>query len=243
MSDETFHGKLSKLGFRLSREQLGKLVEEATKQRLTAVQVLEQVAEAERRARDAVNLARRTETFNWAHPKVIDRNLYEQLMTLEFLKEAHNILFRGTVGLGKTMLAQHIGLEALRRGYSVRFTTLASMTADILRQESLPAQTRRQNRYTRPDLLIIDELGYLPLDPRSADALYNVIAARHEKRSTIVTTNLAFKEWGTVFGEAGSLVALIDRFTQYLYRMEIEGTSFRDPKHRKAAATKPRPRR
>ena len=254
MSDETFHGKLSKLGFRLSREQLGKLVEEATKQRLTAVQVLEQVAEAERRARDAVNLARRTryamlgtpaalETFNWAHPKVIDRNLYEQLMTLEFLRGAHNILFRGTVGLGKTMLAQHIGLEALRRGYSVRFTTLASMTADILRQESLPAQTRRQNRYTRPDLLIIDELGYLPLDPRSADALYNVIAARHEKRSTIVTTNLAFKEWGTVFGEAGSLVALIDRFTQYLYRMEIEGTSFRDPKHRKAAATKPRPRR
>ena len=254
MNDETFHGKLSKLGFRLSREQLGKLVEEATKQRLTAVQVLEQVAEAERRARDAVNLARRTryamlgtpaplETFNWAHPKVIDRGLYEQLMTLEFLKEAHNILFRGTVGLGKTMLAQHLGLEALRRGYSVRFTTLASMTADILRQESLPAQTRRQNRYTRPDLLIIDELGYLPLDPRSADALYNVIAARHEKRSTIVTTNLAFKEWGTVFGEAGSLVALIDRFTQYLYRMEIEGTSFRDPKHRKAAGTKQRPRR
>jgi len=71
----------------------------------------------------------------------------------------------------------------------------------------------------------------------------NVIAARHEKRSTIVTTNLAFKEWGTVFGEAGSLVALIERFTQYLYRMEIEGTSYRDPKHRKAAATKPRPRR
>ena len=254
MSDETLHVKLEKLGVRLSETQLGKLIEEATKQRWSAVQVLEAVAMAERRARDAVNLANRTrhallgivtsiDRFDWAHPKSIDRGLFEQLFGLGFVAKGENVLFRGDVGLGKTMLAQNLGTEALRKGHSVRFTTLAGMTADILRQESLPAQTRRQNRYTRPDLLIIDELGYLPLDPRAADALYNVIAARHEKRSTIVTTNLAFKAWGTVFGEAGSLVALIDRFTQFLYVMDIDGESYRDPKRRKGAAqlTKPKP--
>lgn len=252
MSAEPLHAKLCRLGFRLSESQLGKIIEESTRQRLSATQVMENLSEAERRARDAVNLANRTRTsllgvvtpidrFDWAHPRVIDRGLYEQLFGLGFLSRGENVLFRGNVGLGKTMLAQNLGAEALRKGHTVRFTTLATMTADILRQESLPAQTRRQKRYTRPQLLVIDELGYLPLDARAADALYNVIAARHEKSSTVITTNLAFKGWGTVFGEAGSLVALIDRFTQSLHCMDIEGDSYRDPKHRKSAPRGPKP--
>ena len=163
---------------------------------------------------------------------------------MDFVAKGENVLFRGDVGLGKTMLAQNLGLEALRGGYSVVFTTLASMTADILRQESLPAATRRLQRYIRPDLLIVDELGYLPQDHRAADAFYNVITSRHEHSSTVVTTNLAFKQWGSIFGHAGSLVALIDRFTQALHVVDIEGESYRDPKHRKSPSrTPPSPKR
>lgn len=241
---------LAKLGFRISRTVFDKTLEDATKQRLTPVQVLERIAEAERRARDGVNLKRRTraatlgivaalDTFDWSHPKKIDKPLYEQLLKMQFVEKGENVLFRGGVGLGKTMLAQNLGQEALRSGYSVRFTTLAAMTADILRQESLPAATRRLKRYLRPDLLIIDEIGYLPMDHRAADALYNVIAGRHEKAATIITTNLPFKAWGTIFGEAGSLVALIDRFTQAIHAVEIEGESYRDPKHRKSPSRTP----
>lgn len=254
MSGSHLFESLVKLGFRISKSSFDKLIEESTKQRFSPVQVLECVAEAERRARDGVNLTRRTrasklgavtplETFDWAHPKKIDKGLYEQLLTMDFIEKGENVLFRGNVGLGKTMLAQNLGHQALRSGYAVRFTTLAGMTADILRQESIPAANRRLLRYARVDLLVIDELGYLPQDHRAADALYNVIAERHEKVSTIVTTNLPFKAWGTVFGEAGSLVALIDRFTQALHVIDIEGDSYRDPKYRKSSSRPPPPRR
>lgn len=255
MSADLFE-TLTKLGFRMQRVIFAKLVEEATKQRLGPIQAFERLAEAERRARDGVNLARRTraatlgnfallDTFEWAHPKRIDKPLYEGLLTMDFVEKCENVLFRGDVGLGKTMLAKNLAHKALQCGYSVRFTTLAGMTAEILRQESLPAATRRQRHYVRPDLLIIDELGYLPQDHRAADALYNVIAERHEKASTIITTNLPFKAWGNVFGQAGSLVALIDRFTQSVYTVDIEGASYRDPKHRKSPSRNPpgRPRR
>jgi DNA replication protein DnaC len=244
MSDDSLFELLQKVGFRLTREVLDKLISECTKQRLSPVQVMERLVEVERRARDGVNLAYRMrvamlgvvagiETFDWSHPRKIDRELYEELFRMDFIERSENVLFRGSVGLGKTMLAKNLGLEALRRGHTVRFTTLASMTADVLRQESIPAAARRLRRYTHPALLVIDELGYLPLDSRAADVLYNVVAARHENTSTIMTTNLGFKAWGGVFGEAGSLVALIDRFTQHLHVMDIEGDSYRDPRNKK----------
>jgi DNA replication protein DnaC len=240
MSAEPLHTRFTALGFRLGEGAIDGLIQECTKNRASAHQVLEQLASAERRARDGVNLAYRTRAarmsgakavadFDWNHPTKIDRGLYERLMTMDFIARAENVIFRGGVGLGKTTLAMNLGVEALSRGHSVRFTTLASMTADILRQESLPAQERRLRRYTQPHLLIIDELGYLPMDGRAADALYNVIAPRHEKRSTIITTNLAFRAWGPVFGEAASLVALIDRFASRLVAMNIEGESYRNP--------------
>ena len=254
MTAESVYTRLAALGFRLSEAAIDAIVQECTKIRASPTQVLERLAEAERRARDGVNLAHRTRAahigtiksigdFDWNHPTKIDRGLYEKLLTMVFIEASENVLFRGRVGLGKTLLAMNLGMEALRRGYSVRFTTLTSMTADILRQESLPAQERRMRRYTAPQLLIIDEVGYLPMDTRAADVVYNVIAPRHEKRSTVITTNLAFKAWGPVFGEAASLVALIDRFAARLAVMNIEGESYRNPEAGRPTATEPTPPR
>jgi DNA replication protein DnaC len=232
---------LRTLGFRASKEALAALITHATKSRLSPAQTLEQIIVLERRERDARNLARRTklatlgrmrplDSFDWHHPRKIDRGLYEALLALDFVEQRHNVLFRGPSGVGKSTLAQNLGLEALKRGYSVRFTTLAAALADLLKQESLPALERRIRRYTQPALLILDEIGYLPCDSRAADLLFNVISRRHEERSTVITTNLPFKSWGTIFPGAACVAALVDRFTENCHVLDIDGDSWRQRK-------------
>ena len=149
-------------------------------------------------------------------------------MTLEFVERGANVLIKGGSGVGKTMIAQNVGLAGLAAGYTVRFASLATALADLLNQESLPAFERRVRRYTDPEILILDELGYLPCDSRAADMLYNIVSRRHEKRSTIITTNLAFKQWGAVFPGAACVVALVDRFAQHCHKVDIDADSWRD---------------
>jgi len=221
------------------REALAAFLTHAHKSRLGPTQTVEQLVALERRAREAANLARRTgdaclgkfkpiDRFDWAHPRKIDRTLVEQLVGLEFITRDENVLFRGPSGVGKTMLAKNIGQAALLADYTVRFTTLAAALADLLRQESVPAFERRLKRYLRPDLLVLDELGYLPCDSRSADILYNIVSRRHEERSIVITTNLAFKQWGTVFPSAACVGALVDRYAQHCHRVDIDADSWRD---------------
>jgi len=237
-SDEVLDGLL-KLGFRAGRDALSAFVAHAHKSRLGPTETVEQLLALERRAREANNLERRTRSaclgkfkpldrFDWAHPRKIDRALVEQLVGLDFVARGDNVLLRGQSGIGKTMLAKNIGHAALAAGYTVRFTTLAAALADLLQQESMPAFERRLRRYIQPAVLVLDELGYLPCDSRAADILYNIISRRHEQRSTIISTNLAFKQWGTVFPGAACVVALVDRFAQHCHRVEIDADSWRD---------------
>ncbi len=226
------------IGLCASREALLALLAHATKGRLSPIQVVEQIVLLERRERDARNLASRTkratlgamkplDRFDWSFPRTIDRPRYEQLLSLSFTERGHNVLFRGPSGVGKSTLAQNLGQRALENGKSVGFSTVNAALADLLKQESLPAVERRMKRYTTPDILILDELGYLPCDARSGDLLYSIISRRHERASTIITTNLAFKAWGTVFPGAACVGALVDRFTQHCHALDIEGDSWR----------------
>lgn len=230
---------LRRLGLRISSETLAALLTHATKSKLSPAQIVEALGEAETREREARNLARRAKAatlgapkpldrFDWNHPRSIDRALYEHLHgSLDFVKRGDNVLLRGQAGVGKTTLAQHIGLRALERGMTVRFSTLPAALADLLRQESLPATERRLRRYVTPDLLILDELGYVPCDSRAVDLFFHIVSRRHERRSIVVTTNLSYKQWSGVFKDASCLGALIDRFAQHCHTIDIDADSWR----------------
>ena len=235
---------LASAGFRAPRATLQKQLEALVRERATPTETLEVMTQLELHSRAATNLARRTklatlatvaplDRFDWNYPRHIDRAAYEALLTMDFVRAGTNVLLRGPSGVGKTTLAQNLGVAALSAGLSVRFTTLAQCVSDLLRQESTPALTRRLRRYTAPDLLLLDELGYLPSEPRAADLLYQIQSARHGRRSTVISTNLAFKQWGTMFGQAGSVTPLVDRFTEDCVVLDIEGDSWRQRKHRK----------
>lgn len=106
--------------------------------------------------------------FDWSHPRSVDRGLYDSLLGMDFLRSGENVLLRGPSGVGKTTLAQHMRLAALARGHTVRFTTLSTAMGDRLKQESVPATERRLKRCVQPDLLVLDEIGYLPCEARAA---------------------------------------------------------------------------
>jgi DNA replication protein DnaC len=240
MPSDDIATQLRLLGFRVSVQSLRAFFEHATHSRLSPVDVCEKLIEIERRERESRNLAARLrlatlgkfstlDRFDWNHPRQIDRKLYEGLhSSLDFLDRGDNILLRGPSGVGKTTLAQNLGLAAISRGHSVRFSSLAALLTDLLRRESLPALERGlRHRYLAPKLLIVDELGYLPCDSRSADLLYNIISRRHETKSVVITTNLPFKQWGTVFPGAACVAALVDRFAQHCHVIDIDAESWR----------------
>ena len=235
ISDDLLDG-LRALGLRLSSDALAELLGKADPR--SPRDLLAALVAVERQEREQRNLAARTKAatlgsfstldrIDWNHPRKIDRALYEQLLTLDFVSRSENVLLRGPAGVGKTTLAQNLCLAGLQRGLHVRFSTLAAALADLLKQESMPALERRLKRYIKPDLLVLDELGYLPADSRSADLLYNIISRRHQRQSIVITTNLPFKQWGTVFPGAACVGALVDRFAQLCHVIDIEADSWR----------------
>jgi DNA replication protein DnaC len=137
--------------------------------------------------------------FDWRWPKHRDHSAIEALMTLEFLNDATNVVLVGPNGVGKSTLAQNIAHQALVHGHTVLFTSAGQLLGDLCALDSDAALRRRLRHYARPQLLVIDEVGYLSYSNRHADLMFELISRRYQKTSTLVTTNRPFAEWSEVF--------------------------------------------
>ena len=177
--------------------------------------------------------------FDWNWPKKIDKDLIEHALSLDFIRARRNLVLMATNGLGKTMISKNIALLAVQAGLSVIFRTAAAMLSDL----SCDSPQRRRQRlafYARPDLLCIDEIGYLSYDDRAADLLFEVVNRRYERRSILVTTNLRFADWNTVFPNATCLTTLLDRLTHHADVTLLEGDSYRTFESQRDAETRRR---
>ena len=182
--------------------------------------------------------------FDWAWPKRLDREAVEELFNLDFMAEAANVVLIGPNGVGKTMIAQNLAHQALLQGHGVRFTTAGLMLAELGACEGTASLERALGRYTRPGLLVVDEIGYLSYSDRAADLLFEVISRRYGKRPMILTTNRPFGEWSQVFPNAACVTTLVDRLVHRAEVIAIAGDSFRakESAERSAAKSKARKR-
>jgi DNA replication protein DnaC len=165
--------------------------------------------------------------FDWSWPQSCDRQAVEDLMRLAFIKESINIFLCGPNGVGKSTIARNIAHQAIIRGYTVLFVTAGQMLNELASQDGDNALRRRIKYYVQPQLLVIDEMGYLSYSLRHADLLFEIVSQRYEKKSTVVTTNKPFAQWGDMFPNATCVVSLIDRLVHHSEIISIEAKSYR----------------
>ncbi len=236
--DDLRHG-LEELGLRAMVANLDQILSRAMRDELGPRQVLEELVTLELRERNERGLERRLKRsrigsfkpmadFDWNWPSHIDRERIERALALRFLDDKSNVLLVGAHGLGKTMILKNIAHRAVLGGATVLFTPASRLLTDLSSRETSRALERRIKYYARMAVLAIDELGYLSYDTRAADLLFEVVSRRHAARKPILlTTNLAFSEWPTVFPNATCTVALVDRLTHFADIIKIEGKSWR----------------
>jgi len=229
--------QLRQIGLRALPADLDDFLSRAIKNRWSPHQVIDHLVRAETDERSRRSLERRLRLsglkgfksmadFDWAWPTKIEREVIERALTLDFLKEARNLVLVGRNGLGKTMIAQNICHAAVLAGSSVLFRSAPALLEELHRQT--PEGRRRKLRgYANVGLMCIDEVGYLSFDDKAADLLYEVINRRYERKPVILTTNRSFKEWNEVFPNATCIVTMLDRLLHHADVTVIEGESYR----------------
>lgn len=167
------------------------------------------------------------DTFDWNHPTAIPKAKILEAMELRFLEKNEGLVFIASHGLGKTHLATALGHRAALAGVRTLFTKAVDMVTALAAAKPNHSQHKIMKLYTHPTLLIIDELGRLSMDQEQGELLFNVIDARYERCSTVITTNRAFKDWGAIFRDMVCAKAIIDRLVHHSEVIKIEGTSYR----------------
>jgi DNA replication protein DnaC len=241
--------QLSQIGLLALAECVEDFLARAAKGRLSPRQLVEELVRLEQTEGAKRSLERRLQRsrigrfkpiadFDWSWPKKIERDVIERALSLDFLEDGRNFVLLGANGLGKTMIAKNLAYQAAVAGYSVLFVTAAELLDDLRTEVAQSTFRRKLTRYASPQLLVIDEVGYLSYDHHAADLLYKVVDRRYEKKPIVLTTNLAFRDWNTVFPNATSIATLLDKLTHHADVSLIEGNSYRVHESQKEAAAR-----
>jgi DNA replication protein DnaC len=231
------HLKYLKLPF--IREHCQRLATQAAEKQLPHIDYLEKLADGEAALRRDRSIQRRIQQarfpvlktldqFNWSWPKKVNRLQVKNLFRLQFVADKANVIFLGGVGLGKTHLAAALGYQACLEGHSVLFATAIDVINTLTAAQAAGRMKAELKKYTRPAVLILDELGFLPIDKTGADMLFQVISLRYEQGALVITSNRAFKDWPEIFNNDSTLTsAILDRLLHHAETVVVEGKSFR----------------
>ncbi len=167
------------------------------------------------------------ETFDLQAVPELDIRVFRELITCEYITEHRNVIFLGRSGTGKTHMATALGLEACKNNYRTRFVTCYGLVNELIEAREERNLQRLLKRYRRYELLILDELGYIPFSKEGAELLFQVLAERHERGSVMITTNLGFADWTKVFGDQAMTAALLDRMTHNARIVNCSWQSYR----------------
>jgi DNA replication protein DnaC len=239
MSSSLFHEHLSSLQLTYIKQHYPATAQQAGQENWGHVQFLQRLIEGEFNGRRQRLITRRVkearfpvlktlEQFRWDWPKKINRLQVQNLFRLQFIADNANVIFLGTVGVGKTHLATALGYAACLEGHSVLFANAINVINDLSAAQKNSALKQQLKKYLAPRVLLLDEIGYLPIDQHGADLLFQVISQRYERGPIILTTNKAFKQWPSIFNNDSTITsAVLDRLLHHAENIVIEGTSYR----------------
>jgi DNA replication protein DnaC len=236
---------LEKMKMEHLASQLDVVCEQAAKRELDFKSFLGQALETEWKGRyqrgveTRLKLARfpwvkTLEQFDFDFQPSIDRKVVRELAGLSFVERAHNVVLLGPPGVGKTHLAVALGVKAVEAGFSVLFLTLETLMTRLQRARRENRLERTLQQLTYPKLLILDEMGYLPLSHEEASLFFRLLARRYERGSLIVTSNKSFIDWGEIFHDQVLATAILDRLLHHATTLNIKGESYRLREKRKA---------
>jgi len=243
MSDDALNSRLEQhlkyLKLPFIRDHYQSVATQATEKHWAHIDYLEKLADGEAAFRRDRSIQRRIrqarfpviktlDQFNWSWPKKLNRLQVKNLFRLQFVADKSNVIFLGGVGLGKTHLASALGYHACLEGNTVLFATAVDVINTLAAAQAAGHMKQELKKYTRPSVLMLDELGFLPIDKTGADLLFQVISLRYEQGALVITSNRAFKDWPEIFNNDSTLTsAILDRLLHHAETVLIEGKSYR----------------
>ncbi len=248
---EQLHTALEGLGLKAVEARLESLLEQAAKKEPSYAEFLGELLSCEVEARRTRYLRARLqlahlpfvktfEQFDLSFQPSIDERQIRELRSLRFIHEASNVIFLGPPGVGKTHLSVALAEEAIRAGLGAYFITAHDLATDLGRAYREGRLDRRMRVYLAPKVLVIDEVGYLPLDDLGATIFFQLISARYERGSILLTSNKSYGDWGSIFGDSIIATAILDRLLHHSTTINIRGESYRLKERRRAGLVPPR---